>query len=532
MSLSLFIAVDNHFCSHLVIQALVNDETKETYEWLLTSTLQATNHAPRVFITNADPGMDAAIDSQYSDVYPLHCIYHISQNLMHNLKVPLGISYNDFAKDFYLCRNDLSPTGFDIQWSKLITTYPKAANYLNSELYSSKEKWAKAYITKFFTAGISSTFCIESENSVIKNVLQGRPSLCELATILDLRLKDEAQYVNYNEWYYTNASAQLSGAFAECFPEIDRILKKYLTEEMLSRQRHKIIQSLYYHTIIETGESLDNKHVEESYDTQQIHLTSLLEDLPPNDIIKTYKVQRRHCVNVNFVIILDDRSHLCTCMLLVNFGLICQHFWHIFSIDNNAFFHVTLISRHWYNNEKMQDLCLDEQPYMMNTGSVQNEDCLCPLLFQMCHITKIHDYDVFGSEVCRTVQKRRDYGETFNLVRKAVRSAVEAIHVFKIDFGFLSIVEAGGESLYRLKKSLNDWLVEEQKLVEQKLHIKDNDKENFDLGQVENPIERRQKGRPPVKRFKSSTEQFKNKKSQNKCGKCGVIGHYAPTCKQ
>ncbi|RHZ65457.1 hypothetical protein Glove_315g4 [Diversispora epigaea] len=245
---------------------------------------------------------------------------------MRNLKAPLGISYNDFAKDFYLCRNDLSPAEFDIQWSKLITTYPKAANYLNSELYSSKEKWAKAYITKFFTADISSTSCVESENSVIKNVLQGRPSLCKLVIILNLRLKDEAQYVNHNEWYYANANVQLSGASAKCFPEINRILKKYLTEEMLSQQRHEIIQSLYYHTIIETGESLDDKHVEEGYDTQQIHLTSLLENLPPNDIIKTYKVQWRHCVHVNFVIILADQSHLCTCMLLVNSGLVCRHF--------------------------------------------------------------------------------------------------------------------------------------------------------------------------------------------------------------
>ncbi|RHZ86813.1 hypothetical protein Glove_44g38 [Diversispora epigaea] len=40
MPLSLFIVVNNHFCSRLVAQALVNNETKETYEWLLTSTFQ------------------------------------------------------------------------------------------------------------------------------------------------------------------------------------------------------------------------------------------------------------------------------------------------------------------------------------------------------------------------------------------------------------------------------------------------------------------------------------------------------------
>ena len=328
MPLSLFVAVDNHFRTRLVAQALVNDETKETYEWLLSSTLQATNYAPRVFVTDADPGMDAAIDSQYSDTYPLHCIYHISQNLLRNLKAPLGNTFIDFLRDFYMCRNILSPVDFDSQWHSLIETYPRAASYLNSELYPSKERWAKAYTTKFFTAGISSTSRVESENSVIKNSLQGCPNLCELAAVLDQRLCDEAQYINHSEWHYANTSAQLTGASAECFPEVDHVLKEYLTEEMLSRQRHEIVQSLYYYATIENDHLVNNKPAEEGYDSQQIHLTSLLEDLSSSDAIKTYKIQRRHCIHNNFVIILADRSHFCTCMLLINCGLICRHFWH------------------------------------------------------------------------------------------------------------------------------------------------------------------------------------------------------------
>ena len=46
MPLSLFIAIDNHFRTRLVAQAVVNDEMKETYEWLLNVTLQATNYTP------------------------------------------------------------------------------------------------------------------------------------------------------------------------------------------------------------------------------------------------------------------------------------------------------------------------------------------------------------------------------------------------------------------------------------------------------------------------------------------------------
>lgn len=515
MPLSLFVAVDNHFRTRLVAQALVCDETKDTYEWILTSTLKATGHAPRVFITDSDPAMDVAIDNQYSDSYSLHCLYHISQNLIRNLKAPLSNTFNDFLKEFFICRNTLSLAEFEIKWHKLIEKYPNSANYLNSELYSSKEKWAKAYTAKFFTAGISTTSRVESENSVIKNVLQARPSLCDLAVILDQRLCDEAQYINHSEWYHTNASAQLTGASAECFPEIDLILKEYLTEEMLSRQRHEIIQSLYYCAKVESEQLLSNESVEEEYDSRQIHLTSLLEDIPQNKIINIYSVRRRNCKHNNFVVILSDRAHLCTCMLLINCGLVCRHFWHIMAIDDTVSFHITMIPRRWYKGEKMEDLSLDEKPYMTNIGSIQHEGyLLCPRLFPMHQIIKIRGDDIFSSEVRCIVQKRRDYGETFSLARKAVRSAVEA----------------GNESISRLKRVLNDWFSEEQRLV----HINDDDKENFDLNQVRNPIEKRQKGRPPTKRLKSSIElQTKGKRptTQNKCGKCGIVGHYAPTCK-
>jgi len=140
----------------------------------------------------------------------------------------------------------------------------------------------------------------------------------------------------------------------------------------------------------------------------------------------------------------------------------------------------------------------------------------------MRNITMIRGNNVFCPEVRRAVQKRRDYGETFNLARKAVRCAVEA----------------GGESLCRLKRSLNDWFFEEQRTTGgdgDDDDDDDEDKENFDPTKVKNPIEKRRKGRPPVKRFKSSGEtSTKSKKptGQNKCGKCGGVGHYAPTCKK
>ncbi|CAG8818853.1 6625_t:CDS:2, partial [Racocetra persica] len=134
---------------------------------------------------------------------------------------------------------------------------------------------------------------VESENSVIKSILQGHPSLCELAAILDLRLCDEARYINYNEWYYANANMKLR-------------------------------QLLYYYTVMESDELPASESSKEKYNTQQIYLNSLCSILSYNTIPK-----------------------------------------------------------HWYKNEKMQDLCLDEQPYIKNNGIAQLiEGCLpCPNFF-------------------------------------------------------------------------------------------------------------------------------------------------------
>ena len=58
--LSLFILVDNDGKSRLGAQAFLNDETQESYEWVLQQTLDATGSQPRVILTDMDPAMTAA----------------------------------------------------------------------------------------------------------------------------------------------------------------------------------------------------------------------------------------------------------------------------------------------------------------------------------------------------------------------------------------------------------------------------------------------------------------------------------------
>ncbi len=99
MYLSLTIIVDNHARSRMVATAVVSDETKETYKWILECLLRATDSlASYVLFTDADPAMITAIHETLPMTKHNYCIWHIRKNLEKNLKGKLHGKYADFVK--------------------------------------------------------------------------------------------------------------------------------------------------------------------------------------------------------------------------------------------------------------------------------------------------------------------------------------------------------------------------------------------------------------------------------------------------
>jgi len=85
--LSLFIIIDNYNQSRTVAQALIEDETESTFQWILDCILRATNFLfPRVIFTDGDLAMAAAIRAKMPDTYHCICVFHINQNFIKNLK--------------------------------------------------------------------------------------------------------------------------------------------------------------------------------------------------------------------------------------------------------------------------------------------------------------------------------------------------------------------------------------------------------------------------------------------------------------
>jgi hypothetical protein len=246
MPLSLFLVVDNNTKSRLVAQALVSDESVESYKWILECTKKATMTEPLVFVTDADPAMDAAITQIYETTHPIHCIFHISENLPKNVKSKLGDQYESFVQSFFSCRNSLCEELFYERWSKLIEKYPSIKDYLMRALYPSRQAWARAFTSKIFTAGIQTTSRVESHNNIIKRELSANSTLCGLADALDARFEHEAQWNRFFEYRTLSTCVGITMVSQDLFPEVDKIMTEYLTPQILSAERMEMAQCLYF----------------------------------------------------------------------------------------------------------------------------------------------------------------------------------------------------------------------------------------------------------------------------------------------
>lgn len=77
--------------------------------------------------------------------------------------------------DFWEMYRAVSPEIFDQRFNALCQKYSGAADYLRSNLYPCRDRWAWAWVSTVFTAGIRTNGRVEAENRV--NKLFGGPKV-------------------------------------------------------------------------------------------------------------------------------------------------------------------------------------------------------------------------------------------------------------------------------------------------------------------------------------------------------------------
>src|SRR5688572_12657312 len=72
--LSFFVTPDNNLKTRIVAQAIVNNKSQFSYEWVFQYIKKATGAAPKVFVTNGNPAINAVVAIQFPDAFHIHCI--------------------------------------------------------------------------------------------------------------------------------------------------------------------------------------------------------------------------------------------------------------------------------------------------------------------------------------------------------------------------------------------------------------------------------------------------------------------------
>ncbi|CAB4384964.1 unnamed protein product [Rhizophagus irregularis] len=175
---------------------------------------------------------------------------------------------------------------------------------------------AKAYTPFQFNTKIQSTQSVESFNAIIKKALNSASSLCDIEKVIDKRHKAKFQYCKLAN------------------------LKAYQTTNLVDAET-----------------AIDN-FIEDIIDEPQITLASLLSGIEISNIIEIWRIRRIGGLlrKDNLVILLDDGTHLCTCLETITKGIICRHFWKVMLYSYLAKFHISIIPIRWYKDNILSNL--------------------------------------------------------------------------------------------------------------------------------------------------------------------------------
>jgi len=170
--------------------------------------------------------------------------------------------------------------------------------------------------------------------------------------------------------------------------------------------------------------------MEDDYEEPQILLDMALKDCSDGIIKEIWEV--RHIQSKTnrsqFVILLDDGTHYCTCLYLIYAGFVCRHFFAVMLQSKIAQFNIKLVPSRWYSEEGFM---IAEKVFEKSIQFIENEDQKQTGTFLI--INTIRGQDVYSGSVKYLDSKKGQYGHGLGLCKKALNLAIEnkSIQIFE-----------------------------------------------------------------------------------------------------
>ncbi|XP_051115273.1 protein FAR-RED IMPAIRED RESPONSE 1 isoform X2 [Andrographis paniculata] len=205
MPIGLFIGVNHHFQPMLLGCALLADESKPTYVWLMKTWLRAMGgQPPKTIISDQDKQLKLAIE----EVFPFsrHCfaLWHILERVPEYLAHVLK-QHGNFMKKFNKCIfKSLTDEEFDMRWWKMVSRFELQENEWVHSLYVDYKKWVPLFMRDTFLGGLSTNLRSESVNSFFDKYFHKKVSLKEFMRQYGAMLQnkyEEEDIADFDTWH-------------------------------------------------------------------------------------------------------------------------------------------------------------------------------------------------------------------------------------------------------------------------------------------------------------------------------------------
>ncbi|EXX63055.1 hypothetical protein GLOIN_2v1791665 [Rhizophagus irregularis DAOM 181602=DAOM 197198] len=219
----------------------------------------------------------------------------------------------------------------------------------------------------------------------------------------------------------------------------------------------------------------------------------------------------------HYVLLLQNGNYICSCLSIIQTGIICRHYFQVMLNTKNAVFHIQFIPSRWYNIGKngLQEPFLIADKFMQEDQYITYDSKANLCLFNQYN-------NEFYEERLTVLDQQIIYGKLHGMYKKALNKALKN--------------SSKSEELINLLQEFAEDEDDSQmdQIFEEDISDKKNE-ENVESSVpiLQNPRKKCGKGRPVgTKRFKSSCEVSRTKtKMQRYCKQCGKVRHYQKNCK-
>ena len=192
----------------------------------------------------------------------------------------------------------------------------------------------------------------------------------------------------------------------------------------LSIQRAQMNQSLLYQANLISIDRVNdegnfNGISEYSYDIPQIRLRDLLNDISNSNITELWEVSyiASKTSKPHYVVILKDSTMLCTCMFIINQGMICRHQFRTLIQSDNAMFHISHIHTRWFNSNL--DSPTDSTGFIMIVNGKRNHTAI-----PLSYMNQLRTDNVYTPTIREKVNKKIQFGAAMSIAKTSIQIAV------------------------------------------------------------------------------------------------------------